>query len=315
MVGSTRPVLVTGSHRSGSTWLGRLLASADELHYVQEPFNIVDRQRWLHPRPPRQFLYITTENEDDWLGPMADVINLRYPWLAHLRTFPSPRMTRRVAGVTMRARASRRRGCAALLKDPIAIFSTEWLALRFDVRPLILVRDPVAFVGSLKDRNWTFDFRHWADQPLLMRDHLETWADDIARMIAEPTDVVEQGILMWNVIYGFVDDLRRRDPSVLVVNYETLASNPLVEVETLFRRLGLRYGDEQHAAVIELTTGSGGTGTTAIDVRRDSQLSLETWRDRLTPDEIDAVRSSTASIADRLGRVGNPTASDPERSE
>ncbi len=296
----TRPVLVTGSHRSGTTWVGRLLASAEELHYVQEPFNIVDRQRWLHPRPPHQFFYISEANEGDWIEAMSDVMQLRYPLGAHLARRPPVAEMRRVTGVAWRARQSRRAGRAALLKDPIAVFSTEWLMERFDVVPIVLVRDAVSFVGSLKDRGWSFDFRHWLDQPLLMRDHLGAWHDEIRRMAENPAPIVEQGILMWNVIYSFVADLQVRHPSVVVRAYEPIAANPLAEIEGLFDLLGLRFGDAQRAVVTELSTGASGSGTSAIDVRRDSNQALATWRTRLTVEEISLVRTQTADVASRF---------------
>ena len=34
-----RPILVTGSHRSGSTWVGKMIASHPRVAYVEEPFN------------------------------------------------------------------------------------------------------------------------------------------------------------------------------------------------------------------------------------------------------------------------------------
>src|SRR5262249_44032191 len=34
-----RAILVTGSHRSGSTWLGRVLSAAPDVVYVHEPFS------------------------------------------------------------------------------------------------------------------------------------------------------------------------------------------------------------------------------------------------------------------------------------
>ena len=34
------PILVTGAHRSGTTWVGRMLCASGEAHYVSEPFNV-----------------------------------------------------------------------------------------------------------------------------------------------------------------------------------------------------------------------------------------------------------------------------------
>jgi len=35
-----KPILVTGSHRSGTTWAGRSLVLAPNTAYIHEPFNI-----------------------------------------------------------------------------------------------------------------------------------------------------------------------------------------------------------------------------------------------------------------------------------
>ena len=46
---TARPILVTGSHRSGSTWLGQMIGASDAVGYIHEPFNI-DRGRVLSRR-------------------------------------------------------------------------------------------------------------------------------------------------------------------------------------------------------------------------------------------------------------------------
>lgn len=305
-----RPVLVTGSHRSGSTWIGRLLAAADELHYVQEPFNIVAHQRWMDPRPERQFLHVTDANEAAWLAPMQQVVDLKYPLASHLAARPGLKMSRRASRVALEARRARRSGAAAMIKDPIAVFSTPWIARRFDAVPVVMVREAVPFVGSLLDRGWSFDFSHWTAQPSLMAE-LDPWADQIERMAAQPGELIDQAILMWNAIYGFVADLPTTFESlgarVHVESYETIASNPLVEVERLYGRLGLEFGPEQRRVATELSTGRSraddGTGVSAIDVQRDSSAALETWRDRLDHAQIGHITTTTAAVAARVARV------------
>jgi hypothetical protein len=277
-----------------------MLASADGFHYVQEPFNIVARQRWLTPRPSRQFLYLTDANGGPYEPGMQRVVDLRYPLLDHLRTRPSPQLAKRVARITLDATQARRQGAKPVMKDPIALFSAEWLQDRFKLQPVIVAREPVAFVGSLKDRDWTFDFAHWADQPLLLSEVAGAWRDRINAAVSAPLDIVDQGILQWNVFYDFVADLRDRRPDTVVVSYERLAGDAATEVPALFERLGLAFGPSQQAAVAELTTAGDSQGASAIDVHRQSDEVLDTWRARLDEDEIARVRAGTAGVADRL---------------
>ena len=61
-----RPILVTGSHRSGTTWTDKMLALSSQVVYFQEPFNadyfVVGRCGAVFNE---QFRYMTWENEAD----------------------------------------------------------------------------------------------------------------------------------------------------------------------------------------------------------------------------------------------------------
>ena len=36
---NNQPILIIGLHRSGTTWLAKMLSLPDEIRYVSEPFN------------------------------------------------------------------------------------------------------------------------------------------------------------------------------------------------------------------------------------------------------------------------------------
>ena len=52
MIKRKKPILVTGSHRSGSTWVGKILNLSNETYYINEPFNIE-----THNSPSNPFKY------------------------------------------------------------------------------------------------------------------------------------------------------------------------------------------------------------------------------------------------------------------
>ena len=87
------------------------------------------------------------------------------------------------------------RGQRALLKDPFAVFSVPWFAKRLNCRVVITVRHPAAFTSSLQRLGWSFDFKNFLGQPLLMRDHLETYREHMLAVKTE--DVIGQGALLW----------------------------------------------------------------------------------------------------------------------
>ena len=54
----TRHVLVTGAHRSGTTWVGRTLAHHPSCVYVHEPFNVSDPNQAFGYRVAAAFYYV-----------------------------------------------------------------------------------------------------------------------------------------------------------------------------------------------------------------------------------------------------------------
>ena len=74
-----RPILVTGAHRSGTTWVGRVLAAADTpVGYIWEPFNPRHRPGTFPIRFPHYFHYVCAENGAACAGPIADMLAFRY---------------------------------------------------------------------------------------------------------------------------------------------------------------------------------------------------------------------------------------------
>ena len=56
-----RPILVTGTHRSGSTFVGRMIAAHPKVVYVSEPFN----PDYYHGQTPvnQWFRHVTAADE------------------------------------------------------------------------------------------------------------------------------------------------------------------------------------------------------------------------------------------------------------
>lgn len=293
------PILVTGSHRSGTTWTGRMLALAPGVGYVHEPFNPV---RWpgLTRRPlPHWYLYVCEENEGAYLDLIDDVLRFRYP-AGNLLALRDLRHLAQAAAEWPLSLVHRLRGARALLKDPIALMSTEWLSRRFDARVVVMIRHPAAFAGSLKRLDWKFDFRNWADQPLLLRDLAGPFADRIRTAAAEDGDVIDQAVLMWNVIHHVIRDFRDRHPHWAFVRHEDLAEEPVKGFRDLFERLDLAWDRTAERIIVRSSTDESRREVPTYlhrTVRRDSRAARWTWLRRLTAEERARVREGTAEVA------------------
>ena len=293
------PILVTGSHRSGTTWTGRMLAVAPGVGYVPEPFSPRRWPGWSRRPIPHWYVHVSRENEDDYLPLVEDALAFRYPARSVLRV-RSARQAFQVAEEAPWALWNRLRDARALVKDPIALMSAEWLADRFGMEVVVMIRHPAAFAGSLLRLDWPrFDFRNWAEQPLFLRDLAGPHEDAIRSFDPERQDVLEEAILLWNVIHHVIRGYRERNPDWIFVRHEDLAEEPVKGFHDLFERLDLEW--DRIAERIILRSSTGRMEVPAYmhrTVRRDSRAARWTWRDRLTAEDRDRVRAGTAEVAE-----------------
>ena len=284
------PVLVTGAPRSGTTWVGRSLTRSGELGELYEPFNPAAHQaRWF--APPEFYLYVDERNSASYDGRLRAMSRLEFQ-LSWVRSRTSLRTWRT-------AREHRRHGRTAMVKDPLALFSTPWLAAELGFRPVILVRHPAAFVSSLVRVGWQVRFGSWLRQPLLMDSLLAPWAERIERADAGERDLVSDGALLWAVCNDVVRRWRDDHPEWLIVRHEDLAADPEAAFAGLYRSLGLTWTDSVGAEIRATTSADNPADVVSgqqHELARDSRGLAALWRTRLSEPEVGVVREITAEV-------------------
>lgn len=176
---------------------------------------------------------------------------------------------------------------------------------------IVLVRDPVSFVGSWRALGWTMHFHELLEQPLLVRDHLGPYVDRMQRMVGSP-DWLARTCLLWEATYDVVDRAFRHLPRVHVIRYEDLVEEPLEGFAELYGRVGLTWSPAAASRVRAATTdrpaaaqGShrwslrGGISRTAFRPMGGA-TALTSYRGRLSPAEIDRIRNLTGRVAARV---------------
>jgi hypothetical protein len=293
----TSPILVTGAHRSGTTWVGAMLALSPRIGLIHEPFSPVTPPGVAGGCFDRFFQYVCPENDEAYASHFERMLRFSYDLRRQLPAIRSPRALARTGVDFFDFTRNRLRGARPLLKDPIAVFSSEWLASRFGASVVVLIRHPAAFASSLVRLGWTHDFGGMLAQPLLMRDHLAPYESEIRRFAETEQDVLDQAILLWRVVYGTVATFRERHPDWTYVRHEDLSREPLPEFEALYATLGIPFDDQVRHAILE---HSGEANPSELrrshDIRLNSKASISSWRTRLTPEQIERVRTGTADV-------------------
>jgi hypothetical protein len=294
-----RPILVTGAHRSGTTWVGRVLAASTNppLGYLWEPFNPRHRPGTFPVRFPRYFEYLCAENGPPYVEPMGAALAFRYRPGAELRSLRSPKDAARMGRDWARFDRDRRRVSAALMKDPIALFSSEWLAATFGMRVVVMIRHPAAFAVSIRRRNWRHRFADFLDQPLLMRDFLGPHETELRAAAQRRPAILDEAILLWNVLYGAVARLQERHPDWIFVRHEDVAAAPVERFRELYAGLGLEWTPPVERLVRETSSAENpGEVGRADSIRRASASQVRAWTAQLSAEETERVRSGTEPL-------------------
>lgn len=293
------PILVTGTHRSGTTWVGKMLAADSTAAYISEPLNVLHRPGVLRTPVKHWYPYIARENEDSYLPAFRELMNFQYHILLEAASLRSTKDFMRMGRDFHTFVLGAVRGQRPLLKDPFAALSIPWFAETLGCQVVFTVRHPAAFAGSLKRLDWRFDFRDLLDQPLLMRDHLEPERHEMQNMLS--ADVVSQAALLWRIIHRLVHATSGWIPSLLMIRHEDLSLDPVSGYKSLYSSLGLSFNARVEETILNASSSENPVKLArnkTHSVKLDSRASLNNWKKILTPEEITRTRKITEGVSE-----------------
>lgn len=283
------PILITGAHRSGTTWVGKMIANSPSVRYIHEPFNI-DYSAYK-VKPDYWFQYVTRENE-----------GLLYQQIKQLVTpqsQPFPPKSKNIKKLFKFVKSSPQKQ-RTLIKDPIAVFSVEWLAERFNMDAVIMIRHPAAFVDSIRERNWAHDFNHFLKQPLLLEEHLSPFKEEIIEFTRRTYDIIDQAILLWKLIYYMVSKYRQRHDDWLYIRHEDLSRDPVKGFREIFRYLDIKFSKKIKKTIEDHSNKGNPIGGDVHSIKRDSKAIIKKWQTRFTQEEIKKIRDGVKNISNKF---------------
>jgi hypothetical protein len=270
------PIFVTGTHRSGTTWVAQML-SVPGIWHVHEPFNPnkgMWKESFTYASPDREVPAVDAMLKSLLRGGRRRALNIpnsQHPWMP-LRW--SPLRPRRL-----------------LLKDPLACLLTGYLARHFHLKTLVIFRHPCGFVSSVQRLGWPTAgyLRAFLERQDLMQEHLHPYAELMRRY--SQTDSVESAAVLHGVLNQVLWN-QTQQFGLRWMRFEDLCTSPIEEFHNLFEWCGLPYDDHTrrfHEA-LSLSEPRPVEDYHTHAVQRNSQAASESWRKYLT--------------ADALGRIG-----------
>jgi hypothetical protein len=289
------PILITGSPRSGTTWVGKIIAKSPKVHYVHEPFNFEKPTCSCGVKFDSWFFYISKANEAIYLNHIKHILNSPFNYFNVLNYIKETLVTKRLRYLKNIPTSF---STIPLLKDPLAVISSEWLASTFGMKVIVLIRHPAAIASSYKRLNWSHPFSHFLNQPLLMTEHLYPFESQILDFANNERDIIDQAALLWKLIYHMVIQFQKSHNNWIFIRHEDLSRDPETGFQRIFNHLNLEFSDK-----IKQTVTKHSFSNYPIDsdnhfsIVRNSQKAIGQWKINLTLNEIERIRESVEQVS------------------
>ncbi len=227
---------MAGSGRSGTTWLGLVLAAPRGSALLYEPFH-----SWYAQFPPDLTPQISDASDRYYFRTDAEIPSWKR-YIEHIlggsgftrRTLFAGRQAHDRPHALWRALTGKR----LVVKEIRSNLMLGWLARTFDLRIVLLVRHPCATVASQASRQWGTKrnvVELLLQQPELVQDHLQ----DLEQLTPAVLDTpVKRLAARWALENRIALATAARDDRVLPVAYENLVMCPRSELERIFTFLG-----------------------------------------------------------------------------
>jgi len=306
MCKSKQGVLLTGSHRSGTTWAGRVIASARDVGYIMEPFNDVNRRSGIFKAQfGRFFPYLNDEEKINFQKDFQNTLSFHYSIKQGLLGAATVREYARVAYDAVHSNYYRLSNRRTFVKDPNALLLAEWLASTFDMQVIVMIRHPAAFISSLMTLNWHFPFGDYLKQPQLMQDYLSEYEKEIIHYSEHEQPLIDQAILAWKTLHHVIAEYQIKHADWLFVRHEDLSRNPEQGFEEMYRFAGLSFDENVCSLVKSYSDSANPKDMTSTEIsvsssksiKRDSTSNIFNWKKRLSKDEIAYIRDKTEPVA------------------
>jgi hypothetical protein len=278
--------------RSGTTWLARLLATAQGTALAgREPMNPRGRQYalagtlpgWARLLEPTRRQRGALRRSYAGLNPLVYSRYGRRQWAAPL---PWTRL---------------------VVKDPFAMLSVPAVVRVTGAVPVILYRHPAAALASYRRMGWAPDLEEL--QPIVAAHQREGHGPEVtARDLPRTGETSEPEAMgrFWAALYTMALSDLERVPSAVVVDHAEVAGGGEPAARQLFDAVGLTWTSRSETELVGDASGQAPQPQEASGARLHEQLGrnpaqvAESWRSAVTDDEIAVIDEVTRPVREQL---------------
>ena len=290
-------IIVSGTHRSGTSWIGKTLCSSRENYYINEPFNPSNKIN--NAGYIKNEYWSLSSDEDALIFPSIEkIINGRYPYIKNLRnssTIKDYIKTNYYYLHLLKNKLSIRK-TNYIIKDPFLLFLLDeidrFFSKVFETHINITFRDPISFVSSCKKKNWDFDFNNLLKQKKIHQKFTDLQIGKMSELNESKYSLVHRLTLLWEICNEQIVKIASKK-NVHICNHREFALDPIVKFKRLFRLNNVKYCETVENFIIETCFSNKASHGIKLsqDIKRNSIEVLNEGKKNLTNDEIDYIRN------------------------
>jgi len=297
-------LLVTGMHRSGTTFVGKILSESPEVVSLHEPFN-------------REFgisgvdVVYPSDLNDCLRGQIGQVLTLNFKVT---RVAPGDSFLKSIARGFVGGRTNIDKYKAKwqifksteiktlIIKDPFLILNCAQLADGFGISSVVTLRHPVAIWRSIRRMNWVFDFEKFANEVIVKR------YTHLTRIEINKLSEVEKFSYLYLILYSSALEASKVSNMIHLVKHEDICINPIDMFSNMATKVDIKFTDSMRQLVYQKTSSDKAQydNDKLHNFDRDSKALAWSWCDAEYSEEEDIIREICGDIVDELYGAWRP---------
>jgi hypothetical protein len=306
-----RNILVTGTHRSGTTFLGKMLSSSYNVGSVIEPFNFDSGVEGIDS----WFLHINNDIEEHkkYREIVTNLIHgkAKFKKIQMFNKYNNPiddnRLIRKITHSLVHSRSHLSYLTSTLspfvnhlvYKDSNACLSSEYFHKYCGFDVLVMIRHPAAFCASIARLNWNFNFDYISTQKNLCIEHN---LFPLLELESKLSTKIEKHALLWMILNKVLFEYLSRNKSMIPIKHEDLSMDPVNQLKSIFDQLQLNYTNKIERTIKKYTSSSNPIhpkGNNVHDLKRYSKKNIKRWKNILTQSEVEKIHNLTYDLSDK----------------
>ena len=267
-------LVVTGMHRSGTTYVGQVLDVCKNVDVFHEPFNRHFGLAGINKNYPA----IDLGYEIELLDVLNDLALKREHTFIRENTNDAffKRFVRKIIGGKTEQQwrmirlTSLLQKKTLILKDPFLSFATKTMSSDLEYKVVYLCRHPGAVWSSIKQMDWKMDLNNFFGESF---------------PVTNSKREIERFAEVWSTLN--LHNYSYKNKNFLFMTHEELCINPIASFNKIFTHLNLEFTTKARQLVNTMSNADevDKEGNKLHQFKRNSAKIVDSWRNKLSKEE------------------------------